>query len=182
MAVNTVIFEEMKTFIGFGERDVDNLRELAPIFDRHGGKMTDQFYEVLARTPATAKQIEGRVDALKATHGRWMGELFAGDYGDAYFESRMRIGNTHVRIGLAQQWVEGVMNHLRTAGQEIIYGEVADVHRAAELVGSYLRILDLDLMLINDAFANQKLDQNLARLASFTGMSRKLLENCIKQG
>lgn len=178
MPVNPQVFDDMKTFIGFSAADVDNLRELAPVFAKHGGTMTDTFYETLGRTPSTAKQIEGRVAVLKATHARWMGELFAGEYGEAYMNNRLRIGLAHVRIGLDPQWVEGVMSYLRVAGQSAILSEVADTARASALIGSYLRILDLDLMLINVAYAEERLD----RLTKFTGMSRKLLENCIRKG
>jgi truncated hemoglobin YjbI len=48
------------------------------VFAAHGAAITDQFYQRLAANPEQARMIEGRVDALKRTHNRWMSELFAG--------------------------------------------------------------------------------------------------------
>lgn len=170
-------FEEMKRFLSFDESDVANLRELGPLFARHGARITDDFYDVLGKFAATSKLIEGRVDGLKKTHGRWMGELFAGEYGAAYFEGRMRIGMVHVKIGLPPWYVEAVMNLIRTHGHLAIVEEVGEVKRVDALYRSLIKILDLDLMIINLAYAEERLD----RMSSFTGMSRKLIENVINR-
>ncbi|MEL6343701.1 MAG: protoglobin domain-containing protein [Myxococcota bacterium] len=169
------IFEEMKRFNNFSEEDVENLKSLAPVFARHGGDITDAFYEQLANFDETAALIEGRVDSLKATHKRWMSELFTGDYGEDYFNNRRLIGDAHVRIKLSPYYVEGVMAFLRRAGLEAINTEVADTTEAQTKYQSLLKILDLDLFIINLSYS----DERLNRLVKFTGMSRKLIERCI---
>lgn len=170
-------FAEMKRFLSFDEKDAANLKELAPLFAKNGSRITDDFYDVLAKFSATSKLIEGRVDALKKTHGRWMGELFNGTYENDYFEGRLKIGMAHVRIGLPPWYVEAVMNLIRTHGHLLIVEEVTDARRVDELYGSLVRILDLDLMIINLAYAEERLD----RMSAFTGMSRKLIENVINR-
>ena len=175
MAAQYAVYEEMKRFVGLDDDDAENLKRLAPVFQARGGAITDHFYEVLGRFEATNNLIEGRVDHLKATHARWMGELFAGDYGEAYFENRIRIGDAHVRIGLPPYFVEAVMNLIRTHGHLAIVDEVGDPREAAKLYASLLKILDLDLLVINLAYAEERLD----RVTAFTGMSRKLIENVI---
>jgi hemoglobin-like flavoprotein len=167
----------MKSFLEFGDDDITHLKALAPVFAKHGPAITEQFYEFLGRYPDTSRLIEGRVDALKATHHRYLGELFAGDYGAAYFQNRMKVGHAHVRVGLDPYFVEAVMSFLRTAGLLAIRQEVADVDTAARASASYLKLLDLDLLIINLAYGEER----LARLSKFTGMSRKLLENCIRR-
>ena len=79
MSTPAEIYEELKGFLEFGEDDAARLKTLGSIFAQHGASITDDFYVVLGKNPETAKLIEGRVDALKATHARWMGELFTGD-------------------------------------------------------------------------------------------------------
>lgn len=177
MAATVDVFDEMKRFYGFTEGDAANLQAMAGLFAKHGGSITDGFYANMANFPATQRLIEGRVDTLKATHGRWMSELFHGTYGDAYFENRLRIGKAHVRIGLDPYYVEGVMSFLRCAGLMAIREEAPDAATAERWSNSLLRILDLDLFIINLAYGEERLD----RLAKFTGMSRKLLENCIRR-
>jgi len=166
-------FVEMKRFLNFDETDVANLKSLAPTFVIHGPGVTDRFYETLGRFPETAKLIDGRIDALKATHAQWMSELFAGDYEEAYFDRRVKIGMVHVRIGLPPYFVEAVMNFIRTEGLLAIHQE--HPNNADTLSRSLLKILDLDLILINMAYSEERLD----RVAAFTGMSRKLIENVI---
>lgn len=170
-------FEEMKAFLSFGAADAANLARLAPVFEAHGARITDDFYEVLARFPETAALVEGRVDALKVTHIRWMSGLFTGVYDAGYFDNRIRIGMAHVRIGLPPWYVEGVMDMIRVEGLKAIAAAFPDVQELAALYGSLVKILDLDLMVINLAYAEERLD----RVTTFTGMSRKLIENVINR-
>jgi hypothetical protein len=178
MTADPAVFESMKSFLKFDDDDARRLAALRPLFEAHGGAITDTFYERLAAVEQTAKLIEGRVAHLKGTHRRWMMELFAGDYGPSYFENRLRIGEAHVRIGLEPWWVEGVMSFLRTASAEAIAVSEPDAGRAAELHGSLCKLLDLDLLVINMAYAEERLD----RLTRFTGLSRRLIERCIIKG
>jgi len=172
------IFSEMKTFLKFDETDVTTLKGLEQVFDKHGQGITDSFYNTLTNFPITAKLIEGRVDSLKVTHMRWMNELFCGDYGETYFQSRMRIGYAHVRINLPPYYVEGVMNAMRSGGFAAIMAETTDPVLAGQRYTSLLKILDLDLLIINLAYGEERLD----RVSAVTGMKRALIENLIKIG
>ncbi|MCB9568217.1 MAG: hypothetical protein H6710_13570 [Myxococcales bacterium] len=170
-------FTMLKTFIGFGADDAENLKALAPLFASAGGAITDRFYERLAAEEEPSKLLEGQVDRLKATHARWMGELFAGEYEVPYFDNRWRIGLAHVRVGVKPHWVEAVMSFLRAEGLKAMADEIRDIDLLVARYASLVKILDLDLMIINLAYGEERLE----RLASFTGMSRKLLERCVNQ-
>jgi hypothetical protein len=174
----TEIFAAIKRFIGFDAEDVARLQAMAPLFATHGRILTDRFYEKIGAEPEQAALIAGRVDALKQTHLRWMGELFAGDYGERYFADRWRIGLAHVRVGVRPWWVEAVTSFLRSEGLALLSEHVADPDERARDARSLLKILDIDLMIINLAYADDRVD----RLCRFTGMSRKLIERCIAQG
>lgn len=174
-------FTEMKKFVGFTSDDAENLKSIAHIFEKHGSAITDTFYETLELYPETAALIEGRVDSLKETHARWMGELFTGVEGgheEAYFTNRDIVGKVHVKIGLDPRWVEGVMTIIRTGGHAAMSQELESAAELGAKFNSLCKILDLDLMIINLSYA----DERLTRLANFTGMSRKLIENCISSG
>ena len=177
MEKNNEIFGELKHFIDFGDEDVENLKSLRPIFAAHGGSLTDRFYEKLSGVPSTAALIEGRVDALKKTHGIWMDELFAGDYGEEYFERRWKIGLTHVRVNVPPHYVEAVVSFLRSESEHLLARELGDSSEVAKKHASLLKILDIDLMVINFAYAAERID----RLCNFTGMSKKLIERCIEK-
>lgn len=170
------IYEKLRTFIGFGDADVQNLVALGPLLASEQPAITDYFYERMGETVELQGFIAGRVEQLKLTHARWFESLFSGDYGHAYFESRWRIGMAHVRIGLDPHWVEGVMNVIRARLLEAIARRVTDPQRLAELQASMVRIVDLDLAIINLSYQEDRLE----RLTNFTGMKRALIENIIK--
>ncbi len=169
-------FETLKEFLNFGDEDIANLKALGPIMSPHQAEITDYFYEVLEKYPATAKMIEGRTEALKKTHAKWFGELFAGDFGKEYFEGRWTIGLVHVRIGLDPYWVELVMSVIRTLSLEALATELKDPVEIAKKHASLLKILDLDLLVINMSYQEERLD----RITNFTGMKRTLIENIIR--
>lgn len=169
------IFTDLKDFLEFADEDVENLRALAPIFAAHGGEITDHFYEKLRAVPETAALIAGRVDALKRTHGVWLGELFAGSYGDDYFQRRWAIGLTHVRVNVPPHYVEAVISFLRVESELLIARELVEAELVAKRHASVIKILDLDLMIINLAYGAERID----RLCNFTGMSKVLLQRCI---
>lgn len=171
------LYGQLKVFIDFSAQDAENLRSLAPLFATHGAAVTDEFYRRLTANPEAAPLIEGRVEQLKQTHIRWLMSLFAGEYEQPYFEERWRIGLTHVRVGIPPWWVEAVTSFLREAGLGLITKESPGPEGVAR-GQSFLKILDVDLWIINLAYN----DERLARLSSFTGMSRRLIERCVLQG
>lgn len=170
------LFEKLKIMIGLGEQDLQHLELLKPIVEKHGPEITDRFYATLATLPETARFIEGRVDQLKRTHKQWMGSMVAGTYDQSYLESRWRIGMAHVRIGLDPYWVECIMSFIRTAMCEAISLEVDSPKTCASLTSTFVKLCDLDLMIINLSYAEVRLE----RLTSFTGMKRALIENIIR--
>lgn len=176
MSETSEIFQEIKNFIGFTDRDVEALRSIAPIFAADGAAITDLFYVKLARDPEQKALIEGRVEALKRTHNRWMAELFAGKYGGAYFDNRWKIGLTHVRVGVRPWWVEAVTSFLRTEGLGLLTDKIDDPGQRTRAVQALVKILDIDLMIINLAYSQETID----RLSKFTGMSKKLIERCVQ--
>jgi hypothetical protein len=169
-------YETMKTLLEFSSDDAAELVKMADLVDRHGPTITDHFYSSLAKFPETAKQIEGRVDSLKATHKAWMKSLVAGEYGRPYFDARWRIGLAHVRIGLDPFWVESVMSLIRSHMGTAIANESSDPAQAGRRLAAFTKICDLDLLVINLSYGEDRLD----RLTEFTGMKRNLIENIIR--
>lgn len=167
---------EVQKFLSFDTEDAKNLRSLLPVVEKHGPGITDRFYERLGQNGDTAKHIAGRVDALKATHREWMRTLVGGDYGDEYLISRWRIGQVHVRVGLDPFWVEAVMSFIRTEMLTAIAKEVTSPEEAAIKYASFCKACDLDIIIINLSYSEDRLD----RITDFTGMKRGLVENIIR--
>ena len=170
------IFQQIKTFLGFGEEDAKTLRGIQAWVEAHGPKITDTFYATIGETSDLAAFIEGRVEHLKKTHIQWMRELVGGEYGDEYFKSRWKIGEAHVRIGLEPFWVDGTMSLIRGQALVSLADNLDDKAMVAAATASLIKACDLDLAIINLAYAEDRLE----RLSSFTGMKRALIENVIR--
>lgn len=171
-----VLFSQLKTFLGFGPDDEVRLHEIKPWVEENGPKITDAFYETITQSEQLASFVEGRVDALKKTHIKWMQELVTGPWDDNYFASRWKIGSTHVRIGLDPIWVDGTMALIRNKALIGLAETEADMAKLAASQASLIKACDLDLAIINLAYAEDRLE----RLTDFTGMKRALIENIIR--
>lgn len=171
-------FESLKTFVGFTPDDAGHLVELAPVVAAHGPGITDRFYDTLGRFPETARLIEGRVAALKKTHHRYLSEMVAGDYGQNYFTSRVRVGRVHVVQGIPPRFVEAVMSVIRTSMLAGLATTKIDAATLAARAGAFIKLCDIDMVIINSAYNEER----LVRFSDFTGMSRGLIENAIRMG
>jgi signal transduction histidine kinase len=153
-------FERMKRYVGFGDEDAANLRalgrELEPAFDA----VIDEFYQRIAEDPVAAGILRDSgigMPRFKRTLRRWMEDLFVGPYGTAHAERVARIGHTHVRVRLPQQYMVTAMNVVRTRLLEA--AENARHVLPARAAVSLNRVLDLNLALMLDAYREDYAEQ-----------------------
>lgn len=139
-------FEEMKRYIGFSDADAANVASLADYIRPKIPQVVEHFYEVLLRSPSASAVFTGgeaQFALLRRMLSGWMSELFDAKYDIEYYERRLRIGTTHVRVGLPQQFM--------CLGMEIIWQEVRRLVREArprnteEKLDSFHKLLTLDL-------------------------------------
>ena len=99
-----------KKFVDFTEDDARALKALRPAVEARADYIVDLFYaniERYAELMGTIKDAGSNLDRLKMAQKRYLLELFDGDYGDAYFERRLKIGVIHNKIGLTPRWYLG---------------------------------------------------------------------------
>ncbi|TLS67528.1 hypothetical protein FE236_07340 [Mariprofundus erugo] len=165
-------FDKAKNFYNFDTLYAPVLPGLKATVMKHQDAITDAFYKELANDEIAAKIVAGRVDQLKATHKVWMEELFNGEYGEAYFNRRYKIGETHVKAKIAPYFVEVITSSLRRSFAQILVAEGAVAVQAA------LAILDLDAMIIIGAYHEDRMH----RMSDVTGMNLNLLETLMSFG
>lgn len=110
MSLDAAEQAKLKSFVGFTERDAMALKELLPVVTAEADNIVNLFYENLQRFPELSEVISNAgssIERLKASQKRYLIELFQGDYGDSYFERRLRIGEVHNKIGLTPRWYLG---------------------------------------------------------------------------
>ena len=87
-----------KEFIGFDAEDERRLASMEPLLREHREEIAERFYENLTQYDQTTGVIgrsEKSVEQLKLTQQAYMVTLATGDYDEAYFRNRARIGKLH---------------------------------------------------------------------------------------
>ncbi len=167
------LFEEIKRYVQFDERDEQALRSLHQIAAPRFSAIADVFYSrILAHDDARRALTggESQVGHLKVTLQAWLETLLEGPWDETYFDARCRIGRTHVRIALPQQYMFGAMNVVRRELNEIVdetYLQRPDELGAARrAVG---KILDLELAVMLHTYREDLLAQQarIERLSTF---------------
>ena len=145
-------FDELKTYIGFDKRDAANLRSLAQPAKPLIPRVVDRFYKVLLGHPEARTVLTGeeQVERLKTFFAEWLRGLFSGTYDQDYFESRSRIGQAHVRVGLPQRYMPLAIDVVRAELSRGLRG--ADIDRLEEKLESLLKLLTLDLTIMLDSY------------------------------
>ncbi len=134
------------------------LAELAPKLEPHLPAITDEFYRLLAEDAQTAPYLEGRIDALKATHLHWMKDIPSGNYDDTFISRQEKIGEVHVKVRVPPHFVAASMSHLRAALPLLIQRVEADSTRAAHAIKSLMQVLDLCHYLIDRKYSETLMD------------------------
>lgn len=167
------LFDELKRYVLFDERDAQTLVQLGPTMEPHIPRIADTFYRRILDHSEARTALEGgesKVGKLKITLQQWMRELFAGDYGEGYYERRARIGRVHVRIALPQHYMFGAMNVLRLEMVDVIakMSNVEEDFRDAAR-RALNKILDLELGIMLHTYREDLLSQQarVERLSTF---------------
>ena len=164
---------------GFTDADSTAVQAISPILVSMAPQLTDKFYAQLTSHPKTNKHIEGRLDALKATHKQWMSELFTGPHDEAFFARQETIGVVHVKVKIPPLFVSSSMSFLRHEIVHMLHVKAESGELTCEQFenasSAVLRLLDLCQMLIDTAYEAER----LRLLSEATGMRVALIENLI---
>jgi signal transduction histidine kinase len=171
-AFSSELWEECKRYLEFDGADIGRLTAILP---RYMGLITglvDSFYDHLltfekTKTVLAREDVGGR---LKAAQRQYLRTLAEGEYGEAYFRDRIRIGLVHERIGLAPRWYLGAYWIYIRELLPLLLPETAPAER--EQVLSLLKIILLDMMLVTESYVgrtlalvteqNQRLEETVA--------------------
>lgn len=171
--MHETVFEELKRYVRFGERDEQALRALHATAVPHLEAVAGVFYDrILAHEEAREALVggESRVGHLKVTLRRWLDTLLSGPWDEAYWAERVNIGRVHVRIGLPQHYMFGAMNVIRcelaTLAYDAFHRRPGELEAVRDALG---KILDLELAVMLHTYRDDLLAQQarVERLSTF---------------
>ncbi len=143
------ILDELLAYVRFDDLDRARLVALGEVLWPHFPAIAEQFYDAVWANPAAAAMLSGpkQVERLRVTLIDWMATGLAGPYDEAFYARRSRIGQRHVAIGLAQQYMFTAVNVVRGA-----YLDLIAVHYPAEdamlVMRSVNKLFDIELALM----------------------------------
>jgi len=141
-------------------------------------EVTERFYAELQQIPAAAPYIEGRLEALKATHLSWLKTIFSGPY-DADFAAHMhRVGEVHVQVKLPVEFMASgtllIKKHLVPILTQV-YAD--DVVRMGQMMKAVNGITGFCLIIMQESYQSSLLARELDKFMAITGISRALFNN-----
>jgi two-component system, NtrC family, sensor histidine kinase HydH len=180
------LFDELKRYVAFGEKDQQALKKFSPLASPDFPRIIEIFYARILEHEGSRKALEGgesKVGQLKVSLAVWIDKLLKGPWDEDYFQLRCRIGRVHVRIALPQHYMFGAMSVLRgELNQTIDRSYTADSveMRAARLALG--KVLDLELAIMlhtyrEDLLAQQSRSERLSTFGQLVGTIGHELRN-----
>ena len=89
-------------FLQFTDTDVQRLLEIREFAKNHVDDIVEEFYQHLLSVPETRAFFQDPkvLNRVKKAQTEYFIQLTAGNYGDEYIRSRLKIGRVHQNIGL----------------------------------------------------------------------------------
>jgi len=181
---------QRKQFLEFSADDITILGEIHQYLERNVAvidSFTDTFYRHMFSFPELQKLLpdEAAINRLKAVQSRYFMELTAGDYGDDYISSRLKVGYAHQRVGLEPKWYTGAYRKYLSSLQPIlrdIYGN--DNTKLVAAHDAILKVVFFDMDLTLDTYFHASMQKTL-KLANYdvlTGLpNRNLFQDRLEQ-
>jgi signal transduction histidine kinase len=141
---------ERLAFFDVGPADIAALRAFGRLTAGAMDGIIEDFYAHLLRFPELVGLLQGepgRLERLKATLRGYFASLTEGRFDEAYFESRLRVGDAHQRVGLRPSWYLGAFSlYLRLALRTLVT-ETGDGARILPALDALIKAVFLDTSL-----------------------------------
>ena len=164
---------EQLTFFDLGPADATALLDYRPLAEASVDRVVADFYAHLMRFPELQGVLNaeaGRIAKLQGLQREYFLLLSEGRFDADYFESRLRVGDAHQRIGLRPEWYIGAFSlYLRLAFRSLV-DDTGDGARILPTVEALIKAIFLDMSLamstyIYGGFVDREAAAELTRAA-----------------
>jgi uncharacterized membrane protein (DUF373 family) len=165
--------QKLKLHYDFTREDADRIAEVGVKLMGEDADFVEALYSYLLPIPeARAFLLDEEVVARHKRHLReWYVHLFSGKYDAAYFARLVRIGETHVRIGLPTHFVNAAISFVRRHIGSRIGEHFKGRDDLPLLIGSCEKILDINL----DVFTGSYLEEEMSAYSSVSKFKLRLI-------
>lgn len=170
----------LAVYAGFDDSHAVALAKLRPLLEPYFPAVVEQFYAAIEADPSAKAVFVGgdaQIERQKASLAQWLQELFSGTYDAEYVDRHARIGRTHVRIGLVQQYMFGAMALVRRgllSALDQVEADGLDLPLSRQAIDL---VCDLELAIMLETYSDHMGEQmrakerlaTLGQLAGFVG-------------
>jgi len=154
-----VELNEQMRMIDLTESDLELLRKMKPIVERHIDYIIEQFYSsVLGVEKLEAIILEhSSIERLKTTLRTHIIEVFDGNVDKEYIAKRLKIANIHKKIGLEPKWYLSAFQNLQNVFIRVIYNETQDDDVRLLGVQTVTKLLNLEQQLVLEEYEKENI-------------------------
>jgi rsbT co-antagonist protein RsbR len=153
--------EDLRVLAGFGAKTKERVPDLVDAF--YDWLRPQPEFEEFLSDDATHRRVKG----LQV--GYWA-DFFSGAVDDAYVANRLRVGETHARIGLSLDMYFAAMNFVQAWIDDLVLNQGDDADRMA-ITRAVSRLIHLDTAVVVQAYARSVADALAAQSKSLMEMS-----------
>jgi signal transduction histidine kinase len=160
-------------YFDIGPADRQLLHDLAPLARQTVDEIVTGFYDHLLQFPELAQLLHeepGRLERLKATQRAYFLDLTEGRFDEEYFETRLRVGDAHQRVGLRPLWYIGAFALYLRLSLRALIRETGEGERLLPVLEALVKVVFLDMSLamntyIYGGFVQREIASELERAA-----------------
>ncbi len=143
----------------FTNHDEALLREMADLFLPIKERFADDFYRYLQEDDYTAAYFHGEaaVQKRKETISWWLTEILTAKYDSRLLVKLIRIGKTHVKIGLDGHYVNAAMGFIRRYFQNYLNQVISDNDKREIMLETLDKALDINLDIMTSSYREAEL-------------------------
>ncbi len=151
--------ESILKHYNFGVQDEALLPELGETILPLQDRFADDFYRFLQEDEYTASyfRTEGAIKKRKETIKRWLNEILASKYDNQLLMKLVRIGKTHVKIGLEGHYVNAAMGFVRRYFQGHLNRVVSEPAKRESMIETLDKVLDINLDIMTSSYREAEL-------------------------
>jgi signal transduction histidine kinase len=147
--------EQRLVYLNLEEADLERLRRLRPLLEKHSAGFVASFYrQLLSFGPTRALLADPEIkERLLEKQRSYLLSLGDPRFDDAYLEERRAIGEVHARVGLEPRWYLGAYALYFGLLTPVICDAFSqDPEEASQIVVSLQKLLMLDAQLAMEAY------------------------------
>jgi PAS domain S-box-containing protein len=169
------LFQELKRFVRFDDRDARLLASFHAYASPHFQGIAQAFYDRIREHERAHAILTGEEQIVRLQRSLlgWLNRICLGPHDERYFEETSKIGRTHVKVGLPEEYMFSAMALIRVA-----FESIADDHGGADARPTRLaiaRLLDLELAIMLRAYR----EDYVARLQQLERHEKQMLEGAL---